>query len=153
MAAFQIFFANTAAGSVDPSILVSDTVPSVVENVRRYAEYWKTQILDKSIPKIHVRIKGRNVRRTFPQKCLYHPHVSQALHSPTPQLIRLCHTFSWITSLVNSFLFGSLGRGTRQAAKPSNVQESTDFCSLVSELNALIAVVRAGDSMWSSGGT
>ena len=39
MAAFQILFTKTAAGSVDPSIRVSDTVPNVVENVRKYAEY------------------------------------------------------------------------------------------------------------------
>ena len=39
IAAFQIFFTKTAAGSVDPSIRVSDTVPNVVENVRKYAEY------------------------------------------------------------------------------------------------------------------
>ena len=92
------------------------------------------------------------IKRTFPQKCLYHPQVSQAFHSPAPQLIRLCHTFSWITSLTNSFLFGSLGIGTRHAANPSNVRERTDFCSLVRESNALTAVVRAGDSTWSSVG-
>jgi hypothetical protein len=39
IAAFQIFFTKIAAGSDEPSTRVSDTVPNVFENVRKYGEY------------------------------------------------------------------------------------------------------------------
>ena len=51
---------------------------------------------------------------------------------------------------MNGFRFASVEDGTRQVVNPSKVRDKTDFCSLVNVLNALTAVLSAGDSTVSS---
>jgi hypothetical protein len=88
--------------------------------------------------------RGDRERRTALQNCRYQPHVSHVFHSSPPQLARLCHAFSVITTLACGFGLRSDGEGAKHATKPSRVRDSADFCSRVRLAKAFSAVMSAG---------